>query len=122
MVVNFDIIKKAADGAVPIKLAAPGEMAQITVSIDDDKLPPGMTWTYKSLVAALRKLYTDFIQNNRFYKLKAILEKEKQFCHERHLVPRNKKSPKANFYNPNIIFEFDKHYTPKVSKASSPTP
>lgn len=70
VVVSFDIIKKAADGAVPIKLAAPGETAQITVSIDDDKLPPGMTWTLKKLVAALNNKYSDFLQNDRFCKLK----------------------------------------------------
>jgi len=122
VVVHFDIIKKTADGAVPIKLAAPGEAAQIVVSIDDDKLPPGMTWTFKNLVAALKKKYSDFVQNDSFYKLKATLKKNKLLCHERHLVPSNKKSPKAKFYNPNIIFEFDKHYTPKVSKASVPAP
>ena len=121
VVVNFDIIKKAVDGAVPIKLAAPGEAAQIIVSIDDDKLPPGMTWAYKNLVAALKKRYSNFVQNNSFYKIKATLEKDKLLCHERHLVPSNRKSPRAKFYNPNIIFEFDKHYTPKVSKAPSPT-
>lgn len=122
VVVNFDIIKKAADGAVLVKLAAPNEVAQITVSIDDDKLPPGMTWTFKNLVAALKNRYSDFVQNNGFYKLKATLEKSKLLCHERHLVPSNKKSPKAKFYNPNIIFEFDKHYTPKASKTSPPMP
>jgi len=122
VVVNFNIIKKAADGAVPIKLAAPGEVAQITVSIDDDKLPPGMTWAFKNLVAALKKRYSNFVQNNEFYKLKATLEKNKLLCHERHLVPNNKKSTKVIFYNPNVIFEFDKHYTPKVSKAPQPPP
>ena len=122
VVVNFDIIKKAADGAVPIKLAAPGEVAQITVSIDDDRLPPGMTWTFDNLVAALRKRYSNFVQNNEFYKLKAVLEKNKQLCHERRLVPSNKKSLRTRCYNPNIMFEFDKHYTPKASKASPPPP
>ncbi len=120
VVVNFDIVKKAADGAVPIKLAAPGESAHLTVSIDDDKLPPGMTWTFDELVSALRKKYSDFIQNNKFYKIKKTFEANKQLCHERYLVPSNKKSPRVKFYNPNIVFEFDKHYTLKVSKTSPP--
>ena len=117
VVVNFDLIKKATDGAVPIKLAAPGEVAQIIVSIDDDKLPPGMTWAFKNLIAALKKKYSDFVQNNKFYKIKATLENNKQLCHERRLVPSNKRSTKVVFYNPNIIFEFDKYYTSKVLKA-----
>jgi hypothetical protein len=111
VVVNFDIVKKSADGAVPMKLAAPGEKAQITVSINE--LPPGMTWMFEKLVAALKERYSNFVQNNAFYKLKAALEKDNRFCHERHLVPSNKNSSKVKFYNPNIIFEFDKHYTPR---------
>ena len=122
VVVNFSIIKKAANGAVPIKIAAPGEVVQITVSIEDDKLPPGMTWAFKDLVAALKKRYSNFVQNNHFYKLKTTLEKNKLLCHERRLVPSNKKSTKVIFYNPNIIFEFDRHYTPKVSQAPPPSP
>jgi hypothetical protein len=121
VVVNFDVVKKVVDGAVPIKLVRPGETAQITVSIDHDKLLPGMDWGYKKLVGALKKRYSDFILNDRFYRLKAALEKDKQLCHERHLVPGGKSSLKVKFYNQNIIFEFDKHYALKMSKVSSPT-
>jgi hypothetical protein len=118
VVVNFDIIRKSADGAIPIKIAALGEVAQITVSIDDDKLPPGMTWSFKDLVAKLKKRYSNFVQDNEFYKIKREIESNKSLCHERRLVPSNKNSPKTRFYNPNIIFEFDKYYTQKISRVS----
>ena len=82
-----------------------------------------MTWTYDKLLTALRKKYSNFVQNNKFYKIKAALEQNKLLCHERYLVPSNKKSSKAKFYNPNVMFEFDRHYSPIVSRASpSPPP
>jgi hypothetical protein len=115
VVVDFHLIKKAADGAVPIKLAGPGEVPQFTVAIDDDKLPPGMTWAFQDLTKALKKRYSNFIQNRQFFKLKVAFEKNKLLCHERYLIPGNKSSTKAKFYNPNIVFEFDKHYTVESS-------
>jgi len=38
------------------------------------------------------------------------IEGEKKFSVIRALDPRNPKSAKQRFYNPNILGEFDKHY------------
>jgi hypothetical protein len=90
VVVNFDIIKKAIDGSVAVKLAGPGEKAEIVVSIDDDKLPPGFVWSFDQLVKAMRKRYSNFVQNDDFYKAKKKLEANKSLCHVRQLVPGKK--------------------------------
>jgi hypothetical protein len=115
--VNFDIVKKAAEGAVPVRLAAPGEKAEITVSLDENKLPPGFDWSFDSLIKALQKRYSNFKQNKKFHELKRGLEKNRKLCHERYLVPNNTKGTKVKFYNPNIVMEFDKHYERKTSEA-----
>ena len=117
VVVNFDIIKKAADGAVPIKLAAPGEAAQITVSIDDDKLPPGMTWGLRASLQHLKRGILTSFKTIAFTNSRPPWRRTSCSAISGP-VPNNKKSPKVKFYNPNIIFEFDKHYMAKISKAS----
>ena len=126
VVVNFDIIKKAMDGSVAVKLAGPGEKAEIVVSIDDDKLPPGFAWSFDQLVKVMRKRYSDFVQNDAFYKAKKKLEANKSLCHVRQLVPGKKKGIATRFYNPNIISELDKIYTvkaaPPPAQPSAPPP
>jgi Protein of unknown function (DUF3644) len=120
VVVAINVVKKAMDDAVPIKLAGPGETPHFTVSIEDDKLPPGMTWTYSDLTKACRKRYSDFLQNDVFHKIRGRLEKDKKLCHERFLVPGNKNGQRTKFYNPNILREFDRHYSLKPSNVSPP--
>ena len=99
VVVNFDIIKKAMDGSVAVKLAGPGEKAEIVVSIDDDKLPPGFAWRLTT-VKVMRKRYSDFVQNDAFYKAKKKLEANKSLCHVRQLVPGKKRALPLNSIQP----------------------
>lgn len=120
--VDFHILKRAGDNAVPIRLAALGETAELTISIDHDGLPPGMNWSYKQLTDACKHRYSDFVQNNVFHKIRRRLESNKQLCHERFLVPGKKTGSKVNFYNPNIMREFDKHYSVKSSNNHIPSP
>jgi hypothetical protein len=73
VVVAVNVVKKAMDDEVPIKLAGPGETPLFTVSIEDDKLPPGMIWTYNDLTKACRKRYSNFLQNGVFHKIRGRL-------------------------------------------------
>lgn len=120
VVVNFDIIKKAIDGSVAVKLAGPGEKAEIVVSIDGDKLPPGFAWSFDQLIKAMRKRYSNFVQNDDFYKAKKKLEADKRLCHVRQLVPGQKKGIATRFYNPNILSEFDKIYKVRAAAHLAP--
>ena len=42
------------------------------------------------------------------------LEKNPNYCGERYLDFKRKKGGKKIFYDPNIVSEFDKHYTRKL--------
>jgi hypothetical protein len=74
----------------------------------------------------MRKRYSDFVQNDAFYKAKKKLEANKSLCHVRQLVPGKKKGIATRFYNPNIISELDKIYTvkaaPPPAQPSAPPP
>jgi hypothetical protein len=68
-------------------------------------------WTYADLLARMSQRYSDFRQNKRFHDARKALEGDARFCRARRLNPANPRSQKQNFYNPNILREFDPHYT-----------
>ncbi len=67
-------------------------------------------YTYRELTEMMKRRYEDFLENTAYHKIRRNLEKETKFVIERRLDPRNPKSSKQRFYNPNILQEFDKHY------------
>jgi hypothetical protein len=67
--------------------------------------------TYKVLTDSLRRRYSDFREGEKYHRVRRKIEQEKRYCIIRVLDPRNSKSAKQRFYNPNIYVEFDKHYT-----------
>ena len=66
--------------------------------------------TYRDLADAMKRRYSDFLENRAFHKLRKELETEKMYAVVRVLHPNNPKSPKQRFYNANILQEFDKYY------------
>jgi len=86
-----------------------------TVQLSEEDVLRNYPLTYRALTAQLRRRYTDFREGEKYHRLRKKIEQEKKFCIIRALDPRNPKTSKQRFYNPNIIAEFDKHYT-KQSK------
>ncbi len=96
--------------------------APIGVRLTDDPSAPAMRvdeeqiirkeypLDFKSLISKLKKRYSDFIQNQRFYSIKRAVMKDPRFCRVRYLDLINKKGEKA-YYSLKILKEFDKHYT-----------
>lgn len=68
---------------------------------------------YKLLTDALHERYSDFSRNAHYHKTRKTLEENPNFCRVRYLNPNNPRSSKQSFYSPEIIKEFDKHYTMK---------
>ncbi len=67
---------------------------------------------FQLLKSKLKERYSDFSTNRQFYNIKKELMKDSRFCRMRYLDIINQKGEKA-YYSPNIIKEFDKHYTRK---------
>ena len=63
----------------------------------------------------LRKRYSDFSANVKFHQIRKPLRSDPKFVHPRLLDPDNAKSSRKDFYAPEIISEFNKHYTRKPS-------
>jgi hypothetical protein len=119
--VDFDLIKKHAEGAVKAAVVADAE-ADLRVSLKSDKVPPGFDWTYEDLIGRIKAKYADFKQNKAFHaRMKAIKDNEK-LCYERYLDPVNKKGGKKPFFSPNVMKEFDQHYMVKGATLFEPEP
>jgi hypothetical protein len=73
--------------------------------------------TYRELTNALKRRYSNFLENDEYHRLRKKLEEERKYSILRLLNPANPKSSKTRFYNANILQEFDRHY--QVRKKSA---
>ncbi len=87
----------------------------ISVVVDEeDAFTKKYIWGCKEhLIPALKKRYTDFKVNPKFWNLLKELKENSKFCRARYLNTKTKKGMKQEWYNPNIVHEFDRHYTKK---------
>lgn len=111
--VQFDVQKKKVDGAVPVVIVREG--GDLTLTVDDDRIPPGFDWEYEELIKRMGQRYSDFVRNNAFHAIKRELEKEARFCFVRRLNPKKNGGISQKYYNPNIMAEFDKRYKRRTS-------
>jgi hypothetical protein len=99
---------------IPVHLTGNGG-APITID-SEEKFRKKYSWSYKdNLIPKLRETYSDFSQNALFYRIKKELEKDINYSAERQLNWNKKNGSKQRFYSPNIMKEFDKHYTKRTS-------
>jgi hypothetical protein len=108
--VELRFVRGTGTSAISVKLS-PDDPDAVPVSISEEGLLQNYPWRYNDLRRALRKRYVDFKENSIFHDIRKPLETDQKFCRVRHLDPKNKKSPRQKFYNPNIVQQFDGHYT-----------
>lgn len=80
------------------------------VALREEDVSKNYPLTYRELTDALRRRYSDFLENRAYHRLRRVVEKENKYCLVRLLNPNNPNSTKQRFYNPNIFQDFDKHY------------
>lgn len=81
------------------------------VRLTEEQIRERYPWDYDRLNEECAKRYSDFKQVQKYHDIRKRLLKDKRFGEVRFLDPGNTKSPKKPFFNPNIMQEFDKHYT-----------
>ena len=79
--------------------------------LTDEQIRENYPWDYDRLSAECKKRYKGFKLVQKYHDLRKKLAKDVRFGHVRQLDPGNPKSQKKPFFNPNILTEFDKHYT-----------
>jgi hypothetical protein len=100
--------KSSLASASKVQISKDADAVRITMSEQDirEKYP----WDYAELCSRLKIRYSDFKQDKRFHAIRKSMMGNEKFHLPRYLDPGNPKSPKKDFYNPNVIPEFDKHY------------
>ena len=70
-------------------------------------------WDYNELTKKCTKRYSNFKCNQEYHNIRKSLckKKNKKLCNIRYLDPGNPKSPKKQFFKPDILHEFDKYYS-----------
>jgi hypothetical protein len=81
------------------------------VRLTEEQIRERYPWDYDRLLKECRKRYSDFKAVQKYHDIRKPLMNDKRFGEIRFLDPGNAKSPKKAFFNPNIMQEFDKHYT-----------
>lgn len=106
--VELKFVRKPDATGMPMKFS-PNDPNAIAVKLTEEDALKQYPWDYRQLCKELRKR-PEFKQNDFFHTVRKPLESDPRFCTERQLNPRNKKSSRQRFYNPNIVAEIVRHY------------
>lgn len=110
---EVDIRLKRTSGNAMTEVRITNNPSATAIRLEEKDVLEKYPWGYSNLCRYLSNRYSDFLQNNEYHAIRKPLEKKAEFCKERYLDPGNPKSVKKRFYNPNIVKEFDRHYTKK---------
>jgi hypothetical protein len=109
--VNLSFKRSPADAAAVVTITNDPHAPRVAISEDDiRKIFP---WDYQELTERLQKRYIDFKTNKKYHDIRRPLLQDPRLLKSRYLDPGNPRSARKDFYNPNVVAEFDKHYTRK---------
>jgi len=110
---EFDVRFKRTSGESFAEVRVTRDPSATPIRLDEKEILGRYPWDYKILTTRLSNRYFDFLQNARYHNLRRSLESDATYCWERLLDPARPKGIMKRFYSPNIVGEFDKHYTLK---------
>jgi hypothetical protein len=109
--VNLSFKRSAANAAAVV--AVTNDPNATKVELTEEDIRKTYPWDYAELTDRLSKRYIDFRANKKYHGIRKPLMGDPRFVKSRYLDPGNPKSAKKDFYNPNIVAEFDTQYTRK---------
>ncbi len=109
--VNLSFKRSAPDAAAALAITTDPNAPKVTLSEED--IRKRYPWDYNELVRKLRTRFSDFKLTKKFHDIRRPLLDDPKFVRTRLLDPGNPRSSHKDFYNPNILREFDRHYTRK---------
>lgn len=106
--VDVRLERSQLEGA--LKIAHSDDPDAVKVNVTEEQIRQKYPWDYNELISRLKRRYADFKLNNTFHQIRKPLMSDERFVKRRLLDPARPKGIKKDFYNPNIVREFDKHY------------
>jgi hypothetical protein len=112
--VNISFKRTSAAAANAIIVANdPNDPNAVHVNLTEEDIRNQYPWDYGDLTEKLKNRYIDFKANPKYHDLRKKLVANPQYRKTRYLDPANTGGQRKDFYNPNIVAEFDKAYTRK---------
>lgn len=108
--VNIGFVRSKAKDALKIQIVRNDDDA-LKVELTEEQIRERYKWDYKQLNDRCRERYLDFKINPQYHSLRKQIIPDERFCNTRYLDPGNPKSGKKDFYDPNVLQFFDRHYT-----------
>jgi len=109
--VNISFKRTSAADATAVIIS--NEPTALPVTVSEEDIRKQFPWEYADLNNKLRARYCNFKENDKYHKLRKQFAADPRYMKTRYLDPGNPKSSRKDFYNPNIVAEFDRHYTLK---------
>lgn len=103
--------KSKARDALSVRVTR--DPSALPVNLTEEDIRERYPWDYTTLTERCKQIYGDFKVNSKYHEIRGTLQTDDRFGHMRLLDPRNSESSRKLFFNPNIMTEFDKHYTRK---------
>lgn len=111
--VNLSFKRSAADAAAVVAVTNDPDAAKVALSEEDvRKIYP---WDYAELTRRMKARYIDFSANTKYHEIRKTLAQNPQFVKTRLLDPSKPSGLRKDFFNPNVVAEFDKFYTRRAS-------
>jgi Protein of unknown function (DUF3644)/EC042_2821-lke REase len=109
--VNIDVrfTKSKAKDALAVIVDRSNPTAQV-IRLTEEQIRERYKWDYTELTKRCRARYTDFKVDKKYHSLRKSFSGNQKFMNTRLLDPGNPKSQKKDFFDPNILQEFDSHY------------
>ena len=107
--------KSTLSGASKVQVTKDTDAVKVTLSEEDVRAK--YPWDYRELCKRMAARYSDFKQDGRFHTLRKPLLSDERYAKARYLDPGNPKSPRKDFYNPNVLAVFDVSYKRGLTRA-----
>lgn len=120
MGIEVRFVRSPDPDAIPVRVGKDG----VQIQLSEPDIRARWPWRYQTLTQRLRDRYSDFGVTEKYHRVRRNLEDDLRFCHIRLVDPAQPEAGGRKFYSPNIVGEFDKHYTLKSAKPAAvpPTP
>lgn len=109
--VELKFLKSKAEDAIKIQVTNDPNAPK--VQLTEEHLKDKYPLNYAALTKACSARYSDFLQNQKYHKLRSPLKGDKRYCHIKKLDQDNPRSAKQEWYSQAIFNVLDKHYSLK---------
>ena len=111
--INFPLKLNRSNDTDAIPVRRSSDPDAMLIQMTEEQAFQNFPWDYKKLTSKCRARYSEFKRNSKYHAILKSLQQDESngLCKIRYLDPGNEKSSKTIRYQPDILREFDKHYT-----------